>query len=291
MPCILCEGKNVNIVYKSANNPNQNRNYLCTDINNSYFGTIVKCQNCGLIYTDPRPSPSILQKKYTNFADPDYLKEQKARLLTFKKDLLYCQKFVQGGKLLDVGCLCGLSLISADKNKWQRYGLDLNQWGIDYARKKFGLRLFQGDLFQASHPDNFFNLVTMWDALEHLENPRESMEEVNRILERSGFVAITTPNIASLSSKIFKNKWWFLSHSHIFYFSPQTIKALLEKTEFKVIQIRNYTRAFSLEYWLSKVKPLPFNNLADRMLKELKLNKKIIRFNTYDSMIVLAKKV
>ena len=120
------------------------------------------------------------------------------------------------------------------------------------ARSK-GISVFTGDLFGAAYPDRFFHLVRMSFVLEHLPNPRETLQEIRRILIPKGRIYISIQNARSLHYWLFGQRWFSLDiPRHLFTFTPKTIKRLLSSLDLepKTIWFESGTRSFlaSLQY-------------------------------------------
>ncbi len=293
--CNLCHSNDYAIIYKSGHSDNGGmvpQRYLCTEINKGDFGTVVQCRQCGLMYNNPRLKPQVAKELYVNSADPLYVKEQKQRIESFRRTARECEKIKSGGNLLDIGSFYGFFLEAASKEKWQRYGVELSKNAIFYTRKHFGIDVFEGDLFAAHYPDRHFDLVTMWDVIEHLHNPKETLLEINRVLKDDGLLALVTPNINSFMARIFKDQWWFLVPSHIYYFTPRTIGKMLNEAGFKMIRKGTYGRSFTLSYWATKIEPYNrrIYGMIDKVIRSLKMGQWPLNLNLGDHMLVFAQK-
>lgn len=199
---------------------------------------LVKCNNCGLIYINPRIKSEQLNEFYQDyFANRIFgLKE---RMAMYKIDIKDLEKEKRGGKILDVGCDGGFFLNSLG-NYWEKYGCELNINACQYAKKEFGLdNIFAGDLLEIDLPEDFFDVVHIRGTIEHLKDPRSNLEKMYKLLKNDGLLSVsTTPNIDSLAARIFKSKFRLAKgDEHIYYFSPKTIAKMLELTGFKVKRI------------------------------------------------------
>ena len=97
----------------------------------------------------------------------------------------------------------------------------------------------------------------MRDLIEHLEDPTSLMKETNRILKEGGLLVINTGNIDSLFARIMGRRWMNFVRCHTYYFSPRTIRLLLEKTHFKTIQKKPHSRIFRLRQVVKWLKTYP----------------------------------
>ena len=144
---------------------------------------------------------------------------------------------VPGGRVLDVGCGNGACLSRYKALGWQTFGTEVGPESASLARAA-GHDIFLGELHDAHYPDGFFDAVTLWDALEHIPNPRETMAEVNRICRPGGRVYVYVPNYGSWYARRFHDKWFmFTAPLHYYHYTSQTLTLLLTKSGFHNVQI------------------------------------------------------
>jgi len=228
---------------------------------------LVKCENCGLIYQNPRPNIDEMRVSYPDDYEP-YLTESKLNNHSWlmKKAIEYGlnkrSRFItshkSSGRLSDVGCATGLFLNNMQQKKgWDLSGVEINQYAAIIAHDKFGLDIFVGTLEEAAFPDDFFDAVTLWDVLEHLHNPSLSLQEIHRILKPGGILVFRVPNGKSWSEKIFGQYWAGLdSPRHLYVFDQFTLRRILDKVGFDTLQMScrsgNYpTFILSIKFWLT----------------------------------------
>lgn len=231
---------------------------------NEVSTTLVKCVSCGLVYQNPRPTITEMATHYP----PDYESyapkpeaENSSWLLRqafqygIAKRYRYVTRYKRAGRLLDVGCAIGIFLQGIQKNgNWELYGAEINEHAAHIAREH-GLDVRLGTLEQAEFKDEFFDVVTLWDVLEHLHDPAGSLREIYRILKPDGFLVIRVPNASSWDSQLFGRYWAGLdAPRHLYVFTPVTLDALLAANHFQSIarssQIGAYsTFLMSLRFW------------------------------------------
>lgn len=215
---------------------------------------LVSCKQCGLVYLNPRPSLEQLDAFYpkhywwqpaqtTGGVFLKIAKELEERwrnyLLSAEVNLLK-KMLKERSKILDVGCGGGDILYMYKKAGFQAYGVELSPEASRNARVKYGLNVFQGSLTEADFEPDYFDAITFYHAVEHLKDPLLVLKKTYRIIKDTGIVMIQIPNIDSFQFKLFKKHWFGLSvPQHFYHFSPQTIKELLEKTNFKILNIRH----------------------------------------------------
>lgn len=146
--------------------------------------------------------------------------------------------FIKEGKLLDVGCGSGEYLFVIQQLGWDVYGIELSEKAASYARDK-GLKVITGAIIENGHyPSEYFDIVRFNHALEHFPDPVSTLKESHRILKNNGLLLITAPNVNSIERDIWGKYCWQLQMpEHLFHFSENSLKKLLDKTGFRVKKI------------------------------------------------------
>lgn len=196
---------------------------------------LLRCAGCGLVHTDPRLTRAELEAHYGG----DYWGETCPADLTWvRRDQRhrtgFLGRFRPRGRILDVGCGLGLFLLALDPTAWDRYGLEPMPLPYAEAARQLGAnRILHGELTEGRLRGQLFDVITFWDVLEHLPNPRAALEETYRLLEPGGLVLLTLPNFAGYQARRFGADWYALSlPHHLYHFTPATLERLLEATGF-----------------------------------------------------------
>lgn len=293
--CNLCGSDKYKVVYKTYSGDFETVEgaYKITDHSTSAPIRVVKCNNCGLIYANPRPDTRKLMDAYTGMFDESYLEEETGRRSSASAILKVLKKIKVKGRLLDVGCSAGFLLDQARKEGWDVHGVELSKWAVNYAKTKLGIKdIFQGVLKDAKYPDNYFDAVILKDSIEHLTDPKGTLIEIRRVLKTKGIVCVNTPDCDSLISRALKAKWWGIKQSHIYYFNRKTLYKMLEMTGFTPIKNKSHARTFSARYWIEKFKA--YNKSLYKILMFLLrhniLKNGLITINLGDQIEVYARK-
>ncbi len=218
-----------------------------------FGGTLVKCTECGLVFRNPRPSYEKIKEYYKDDYSNIFLEEQTKsyRKGIFHHFLATSIKDKGEGRLLDVGCGYGIFLNLAKDQGWEVYGIELSMDACQLARKNSGLNVFCGDLKEASFPKDHFDVVTLWNVLEHTTNPLEQLLEIKRILKDNGLLFMRLPNflfqeksrrIGEAFDRLFfghTNLSRKISVSHLYAFTPSSIANLLERVGFSTFRLKN----------------------------------------------------
>jgi len=236
------EGGDISEKYKSSGNE------IATD-------QIVKCNKCGLMYVNPRLKSELIIKGYSEGSDEKFVSQAKGREITFKKSLKLIEKYSKKGRILDLGTAGGSFLYVAKQNSWEVYGIEPNKWLCKWGKKHYNLDIKQGTISDVKYPKEYFDVVTLWDVLEHTPSPREVLTEVNRILKKNGLLVVNYPDIGSWIAKLMRSKWIFLLTVHLYYFTPRTIKMMLKKTGFEAFKIKPHFQKLSLGYLVYRTQP------------------------------------
>lgn len=254
---------------------------------------VVKCNKCGLMYVNPRLKADAIVQGYSDAEDEKYVSQAEGRLSTFKHGLKLVDKYhPQKGKILDVGCAAGFFLKVAKDAGWDTYGVEPSKWSVDWGNKKYGLKMVSGTLKGAKFNEDFFDVVTFWDVLEHVPDPKSDLLETNRIMKDGGLLVVNFPNIGSKLAKLAGKKWWFLLSVHLFYFTPQTIKELLKRCGFETIKIQRHWQTLALGYLVFRVKPYSkiLYSVLNTMVNLFGIKDLPIKYYASQS-VVIAKKV
>jgi len=189
-----------------------------------------------------------------------------------KIELSYIPKYVDNGRLLEIGCSYGLYLKKMSEIGWNVYGIDFNEKAVDFAKKQLGLNnVLCGDIEVVKFEKNFFDVVTMNMVLEHLYSPNEFLQQINKFMVINGQLIITVPDITGFEAKLYKRYFYGLQvPQHLHHFSPRIINNLLQSKGFKVNKIIHHN--FDRDIVASA------NYLPIKILSYI-LHQKIIRFS------------
>lgn len=233
--CLLCGGFNSEPVIE-APDPTGGKGAL--------WFLVVRCRDCGLCFTSPRPTASHIGRFYPS----DYQPHQKThgRLSLWRRCLDRCTGNYRKvlplhgkGRLLDFGCGGGSYLHRMKQQGWQVTGIDASEDAVARIRAELELPAFVGTL---PHPDlepESFDVITMWQALEHVHWPLEVLTAARDLLAPEGKLIVAVPNIDSLPFRWFGRAWHGLElPRHLTHFTPRTLGLMLQRAGFQVSSIR-----------------------------------------------------
>jgi len=193
----------------------------------------VKCRDCGLIYVSIILREDIMEqywrteKAWSAVLDSQPQMEMDRLKYQYGLDLVAWR--VQGRRLLDIGSGGGGFPKLASETGWQVTALELNQESSKRLANQ-GLQVIVKHLETADLPSKSFDLISLWEVLEHLVDPGLTLSEARRLLAPGGLLLILAPNVESLVTRLLQEKSnTFGGHSHLNHFSPRTLEALLNR--------------------------------------------------------------
>lgn len=210
--------------------------------------TFRRCKKCGIIYlsfsTDSRVqyeadyfgSEYKAQYGRTYLEDFDSIKAQGARRAAQIRAILGL------GKILDIGCAYGPFLAAAKDLGFEPYGTDISQSALDYVKNDLGfgavLSNFADFDLRASFGFEKFDAVTMWYVIEHCQDLGSLLPRVNKLLNKGGVFAFSTPSAQGVSGRFNKSQFFGQSpRDHYTVWEPSMAASLLKKFGFKVVKI------------------------------------------------------
>jgi SAM-dependent methyltransferase len=141
---------------------------------------------------------------------------------------------------------------------WEVHGVEVSAEAARCGRECYDLDICTGGLAEAHYPNSTFDVVTIWDVLEHVHDPTLTLSEMFRILKPGGLAIIRVPNADTWDARLFGPYWVGLdAPRHLYVFSAQTLSALLAKTGFRVRTMRTVMLgylpfALSVQFWLDE---------------------------------------
>lgn len=222
--------------------------FIITDSKFGITGKLYRCKDCGFLQcTELR---NVLPF-YEELQDPSYEITRVERLTQAKKILNRIKKYKTHGKLLDVGAGSGILVEQANKMGYSAEGIEPSKWLRAKAREH-GLAIHLGIL---PHPEltGPYDVVTIIDVIEHVSDPVNLLTNVYNVIDRNGFVIVTTPDVDSFFARMLGWKWWHFRIAHIGYYNRNTLKMVFKKTGFRLICMFRPRWYFTADYVLSRV--------------------------------------
>ncbi len=207
--------------------------------------SLVQCNHCGLMYINPQPTPGELETYYPE----DYEAHVGTKTGQFgwlhrldygygiEKRRRAIERYIPPGRMLDIGCATGAFLNGMRQCGWEVVGIEPNRRAAIYAQEGLGLLVQNTTLEAAQLIPATFDLVTMWNVLEHLSDPRLGLERIAQTLRPGGLLVFAIPNTESYDLAIFKKYWaGYDLPRHLFVFPPATLEKMVKAIGFEVLK-------------------------------------------------------
>ncbi len=251
------------------------------------YHSLVKCRQCGFIrarnkYFRIKPEQLYTEEYFNGLDYLNYQAEKKALIKNFIRRLKIIRNYIKSGNLLEIGCAYGYFLGLAEK-KFNTTGIDLDKNVTSQAKKNTShTKIITGDFLKKKNGEKY-DVVCMFDVIEHLYNPQKYLRKIKKVLKPGGLLFIETGDIGTLLPKIRRSKWRLIYPPiHLSYFSRKTLTKLLENEGFRVEETKypDFFRTLRQTIFKTKLPKLLPNSILDLSFK----------LNTRDIMFVIARK-
>jgi 2-polyprenyl-3-methyl-5-hydroxy-6-metoxy-1,4-benzoquinol methylase len=264
------------------------------------YAGILKCRGCGYVYADMSLTDEELftlynEQFFSGAEFVDYVADESFLRKNVRLRLKVLEKFLDPARhrrLLEVGSAYGFFLDEVKSHFESVQGIDITDAGVRHASEKLKLDVVQADFLAHNYGEQRFDVVCLWDTIEHLRAPQLYIEKIARYTEPGAFLAITTADVQSLNARLRGESWrMFHPPTHLHYFSSATLTRLLDRHGFDVV----YNRYCGFHRSLGNV---AYNILVLRQQRS-KLFKALAKtgltrlgfyLNLYDIMYVIAQR-
>jgi SAM-dependent methyltransferase len=240
-----------------------------------YF-IVAECEKCGLVFLNPRYTGAELMAAYPDeqyndrsgyFSGSILFKRSGAvpairlrgEIVESSRNIERMERichFKKSGRALDIGCCNGSFLALLQQNGWDAYGIDFSSAAIENARREFSQeQTFCGELLDAGYPDNYFDVITMYDTIEHVPNPRAVLQEIKRISKPDALLVIQTNDFGSFNARLMPRSLIFPAQ-HLYYFRKRDLVRILRSLDyeladdhFSTIGPARYIYYFCMHWW------------------------------------------
>ena len=254
--CNLCGADETETIYEARDPEGAARDLVRTfraSGDELLVDRLARCRACGLQYVCPRPIAGAIVDAYSEGDDYAYVSQVGARERTFAGAVADIEKLLPGrGRLLDVGTAAGAFLAAARGREWQVEGCEPNRWLARWGSRHYGIPIRTGELFDQPFPPESFDVVTLWDVIEHTPDPSRVLRTARKLVRPGGLVVVNYPDIGSWIAKALGRRWPFLSAVHLYYFTRDTMTRLLARHGFDVVDVRAHVQRLELNYLLSR---------------------------------------
>jgi SAM-dependent methyltransferase len=225
---------------------------------------MVACSACGALYVGQDPGTIDFEALYgeayyTGGSDAvfaDYVGQEAARRAHARRKLWWLRtlppRIPRTGRLLDVGCAAGFFLAEA-RAFYEVQGVELSAWSSAYARDRLQLPVITGTLAQAALPAAHYDVITLWDVIEHVADPVPLLAEAARVLKPGGRLVLTTGDWGSAYARARGAGWHLMTPPwHLTMFNRATLQRAAERAGLRVVAWRSEGVAGDGWWWRNK---------------------------------------
>ncbi|MFZ9981205.1 MAG: class I SAM-dependent methyltransferase [Cyclobacteriaceae bacterium] len=258
--------------------------------------TITTCQNCELLHTNLEPAKSTADyyddEDYAshrlNYLNPVHILYSLARSFTLRSKKNLIEKRAQDKTILDYGCGTGNFLSTMSEAGWRVAGYEPSEKARTEAARKRINNLFG----EEKNIQEQYSVITLWHALEHTENPKETISLLKEKLSKGGIIVIAVPNFNSADAERYKDHWAAYDvPRHLWHFSEKSIVELASSTGMNLkeklpMKFDSYYVSLLSEKYLNHGKQTP-GTYIKALISGYKSNRKAEKTGQYSSIIYI----
>ncbi|MDI6751271.1 MAG: class I SAM-dependent methyltransferase [bacterium] len=249
IPCPICSSEHSKVLYEP---------WVDVDDPVKLYGAasgiqgtqrLVTCKDCEMIYENPRFPEKVILEGYTSSMEAGHDSQYQMRVNSFYRALKPLSKVIppKGAKVLDIGTAGGAFLEAAERFGYVAIGLEPSLFLVNEGKRR-NLKIEQGTIDNHPFPKESFDMVCLWDVLEHLTDPKNSLLKIRALIKPGGILLINYPDIGTLMAKIAGKRFWWLLSVHLHYFTQETIKKICNYTGFEVFCFQKYWQILEFGY-------------------------------------------
>jgi SAM-dependent methyltransferase len=218
---------------------------------------LLRCSACSLVWLTHPPRPAEMNCHYSD----SYHKlisaagQNSPTRWNHRKETL--TQFKACGALLDLGCSSGSFLEFMRSESWTLYGVEMSRDEARTAEQRSKAQVFEGDILDATFPPECLDVITCFDVLEHVYEPRRVLAKVAEWLKPGGVFYVLVPNVDGAEARVFGSYWHGLElPRHLFHYSPASLRFLAESVGLRELSLetrRNPAVGTSLRYFWDDV--------------------------------------
>lgn len=241
-------------------------------------GPLVKCSSCGFLFINPieddkaliedgpmlnGQNPGLIDcsdisliSQWEQSLIKEYMSEESAKRRNAESAISRINRTcVPPGRLLDVGCFCGLFLDVARESGWECEGIEPLLGPSIYARGRFGLNVITNTLSNCRLEPEQYDLITSFQVFEHLLQPASELAIINSLLKPGGVVVVEVPSLTLTAAKLLKGRHRHFVQDHVSFFNKSTLVRAMENAGFSAIDIWYPSRIMTFDHlfgWLKR---------------------------------------
>lgn len=218
---------------------NKNPNHFTLKYQKENFA-VVTCNTCSHHFI---PHYYRKQIQYTQYKNAEVTAAVRAgnnwvKIQRHKLRFQFIKKFIKSGKLFDLGAGWGHFMLAGKELGYDVYGVEISEQPYLYCVNDLKLPVDHIDFFEMDETKKF-DVITMWDVLEHIDQADPFLEKCNKLTNAGGYLFLQVPQIDSYFAKKHKDNWKMMGLDHVNYFGKKTITQILEKNGYEVLKIKS----------------------------------------------------
>lgn len=249
VPCPVCGSEQYSVMYQPWSEVSDPKALYGAASGIRGTQRIVRCADCGMIFENPRyPEPVILEG-YMNSNEAGHDSQYPMRVESFYRALKRIEKSLppKGAKILDIGTAGGAFLDAATRFGYEAWGMEPSKFLTDQGVKR-GLKIKQGTIDNHSFEPESFDMICMWDVIEHLTDPKNSLEKIYKLLKPGGILLINFPDIGTWQAKLAGKKFWWILSVHLHHFTRKSIVDICQRTGYQPLLFKPYWQTLQFGY-------------------------------------------
>lgn len=262
--------------------------------------SIVRCKACSLVYSHEVPTPAELEKIYSEsffMVGEKFTGESKSPSFVNARQRVKELLSLPGlgtNRWLDVGCATGEFVLAAEPYVAEVKGVEMSPYAAERARARGIGNVTQGDFLEVDLDPRGFDVVCMWDFIEHVPDPAANLRKAFDILNTGGHLVLTTGDVESVVARLMGRYWHLMiPPRHLYFFSPETMGRMLKKAGFGSVSITRPGKRVPLDFAAWKLTNLllpAVSPVALRLSRSLRLGRIAPFVNLFDIMTIHARK-
>ncbi len=300
--CKLCSYNDSVLLYpaKGKSKVDEKGSYACSSFDHGHYPNIYFCPVCKNGFLETLLEEKFQQTKeeghklYEEVVDDKYVENLEARYVTYDKITDDYADFLKDKDVLEIGSYYGVFYEKAHKVAKSYKGIEPSRHACEFLTTKHPEaniinNNLEGALQESQISENSFDTIVLWDVIEHLPDPIQTLRKLNKLLKKDGHVIFSTINMEASFALALGPKWpWFMD-MHYYYFSDRGYVDMLHRSGYVMLTHDHFKYYVYLSYFVEKVFSLLHIrfNFSEKMRKKLQVK---IPIQLGDTVLVIGKK-
>jgi len=247
--CPVCDSKDCKVLYEPWVSIQEPQKLYGAASGIQGTQRLVMCNACHMIYENPRYPDEVILAGYTGAEESGHDSQYGSRVKSFYRTLKSLVDAIpqRGSRVLDVGTAGGAFLDAATRYGYDAVGLEPSRYLVEQGRKR-GLNIEQGTIDTNPLKPGSFDLVCLWDVIEHLTDPKGALSKIRTLLKPDGVLLINFPDIGTWQAKLAGQRFWWILSVHLHHFTRKTIAEICRRTGFETFRFQRYWQTLEFGY-------------------------------------------